>query len=208
MPNAEEAHFRRGAAFTFNPESYLKLVQKLCLPIAADTRTIHAPSFDHHIKDPVENDIHIPPTARIIIIEGLYTALDRDIWRDATALMDEIWQIKTSIPVATERVARRNFKAGLSPSYEAAVERTEANDMRNAREILAEMVQVDVVLESVEDEKWVRDEIGLKEEEEEEERRRGSSTSGSSTMDDEEVRPDMRGRMDSIAELAGSGAGL
>ena len=66
MPNAEEAIFRRGAAFTFDADGYYRLVEDLRKPIEATTTTIRAPSFDHAIKDPIEDDISIPATARIV----------------------------------------------------------------------------------------------------------------------------------------------
>ena len=66
MPNAEEAIFRRGAAFTFDADGYYRLVEKLRKPLEATTSTIRAPSFDHAKKDPVEDDIGIPSTARIV----------------------------------------------------------------------------------------------------------------------------------------------
>ena len=66
MPNSEEAIFRRGAAFTFDAGGYYALVEKLRKPLEATTSTIRAPSFDHAKKDPVEHDIGIPPSARIV----------------------------------------------------------------------------------------------------------------------------------------------
>lgn len=122
-------------------------------------RTIHAPSFDHKLKDPIANDIAIPPTARIVVFEGLYTALDRPGWRDAAALMDEIWFVDVSIEIATARVAKRNFLAGISTSLEASLSRTRESDMRNGREVLAERLPVDQIVQSVEDEEWKSDEM-------------------------------------------------
>jgi len=220
MPNSEEAHYRRGAAFTFDAQSYLTLVEKLRKPIEPDTKTIWAPSFDHEVKDPVENDIPIPPTARIVIIEGLYVALSYpdsmtqsstretqaavpSAWAEACALMDEIWLISVPVPIATERVARRNFKAGLSPSYEAALKRTMENDMENAKEILANLPPNDRVterIESIEDEEWKSQE--QKEELDEEETRK--------QQEDEEYEA-QRLKMDrigSIAEMADAGVGM
>ncbi len=193
MPNAEEAIFRRGAAFTFDAQSYVKLVERLRDPIEATTSTVYAPSFDHAVKDPVENDIGIPPTARIIIFEGLYVAMDRDGWRDAAEKMDELWAIETSMAVAEARVAKRNFGAGLSPSLEEALSRTKASDMRNAREVIAERLPVQEKIQSVEDDSWKSEEI-TKGEEAQAQLENGPS-------------PGRVERMDSIAELAASGAG-
>jgi pantothenate kinase len=152
MPNAEEAVFRRGAAFTFDSVGYLALVQRLREPLSPTTGTVTAPSFDHALKDPVFDDIKIPASARIVLVEGLYTALDREGWRDAAKLMDEVWFVDCPIEVAEGRVAKRNFAAGLTPTFEGSVERTAKTDMRNAREILAEMVKVDERIASIEEE--------------------------------------------------------
>ena len=219
MQNPEEAHYRRGAAFTFDPEAYFALIEKLRKPIEATTRTIWAPSFDHAIKDPVEDDIAIPRTARIVLIEGLYTALSYpapktnspntetraavpSAWSEACSLMDEIWLISVPIPVATERVAKRNFQAGLSPSLEAALERTVNNDMKNATEILNNLPKDKLTerIESIEDDGWktqdqkmaVGNENGEKAKEQEA---------------DDAKRFKMN-RMGSIAEMADAGVGL
>ncbi|KAI8676432.1 PRK domain-containing protein [Fusarium sp. Ph1] len=91
MPNFAEAIHRRGAAFTFDADRFYKLVQALAEPITSSTPTIYVPSFDHAVKDPVEDDIAIPVDARVIIFEGLYLSLDREPWSSAARLMDELW---------------------------------------------------------------------------------------------------------------------
>ena len=191
MPNAEEAIFRRGAAFTFDAQSYLKMVDKLRQPIEATTSTIYAPSFDHSVKDPIENDIGIPRTARVVIFEGLYVAMNREGWRDAAELMDELWAIDTSIAVAESRVAKRNFAAGISSTLEESLARTRASDMRNAREVLDERLPVQETIKSVEDESWKSEDLDRVQSEEWE----------------NEAKPGRTQRMDSITELAASGAG-
>lgn len=190
LPNAEEAVFRRGAAFTFDAESYMKLVQKLRQPIEATTGTIFAPSFDHAIKDPIENDVAIPKSARIIIFEGLYTALDRPGWREAATLMDELWFVECPIEVAEERVAKRNFAAGISASYEESLNRTRKSDMRNAREIMAERLEVMETIQSIQDESWKSPEL----------------KDGEAEAD--ATRRPPKERMDSIAEMASNGVGM
>jgi pantothenate kinase len=85
MPDPVNAHARRGAALTFDAPKFFKLVQALRitpLPVSP----ILAPSFDHIVKDPKEDDIAVLPTHRIVVLEGNYLALDRAIWRDAAAL--------------------------------------------------------------------------------------------------------------------------
>ncbi len=196
MPNAEEAMFRRGAAFTFDAPSYLELVTQLRKPITPETPTIYAPSFDHAVKDPVPNDIAIPPTARIVMFEGLYTALDADGWRDAHALMDEVWRVDTDIETATQRVAKRNFAAGITATFDESLERTKASDMRNAREILDKQLPVQEVIPSVDDETWRSEEVVRVEGELEDQQ-----------QEDDMMRRKMM-RMDSIAALAADGVGM
>jgi len=75
---------RRGAPFTFDSESFVQLVQQLsCSPVTETDETentIWAPSFDHAIKDPVERDIRISSSQKIILLEGSYLLLDEYPW--------------------------------------------------------------------------------------------------------------------------------
>ncbi|KAL2410517.1 ATP-dependent kinase-like protein notR' [Exophiala dermatitidis] len=201
MPNAEEAIFRRGAAFTFDAQSYLKLVEELRKPISPETPTIYAPSFDHAIKDPVANDIAIPPTARIVVFEGLYTALDADGWRDAHALMDETWFVDVDIDTATQRVAKRNFAAGITKTFDESLARTKESDMRNARDILDHRLPVQEVISSIEDESWRSEEV-LRVDDELEAR------DSRDEEDEKRMRREKMLRMDSIAALAADGVGM
>ncbi len=109
--------------------------------------------------------------------------------------MDSIWYISLSFAIAEARVAKRNFAAGISGNtIEEALDRTRRNDMRNAKEIVEEMVAVDEEIKSVEDEKWKSEELKMGEQAHEE-------------QEEERPRLEERGRMDSIAELAADGAG-
>lgn len=70
MPDPATAHARRGAEFTFDGEAFLQLVRRLREPLRDDTPTIFAPSFDHAVKDPKEDDIPVERTHRIVVLEG------------------------------------------------------------------------------------------------------------------------------------------
>lgn len=50
---------------------------------------IHAPSFDHAIQDPIENDIAISSRNRVIIVEGNYTLLNQKPWSQIAKVCDE-----------------------------------------------------------------------------------------------------------------------
>lgn len=157
MPDPEEAAFRRGAAFTFDAQEYLSLVRRLRERILPETVTIYAPSFDHAVKDPVENDIPIPPTARVVVFEGLYVALDEEPWRDAAKLMDELWFIDVAVDTAIERLVKRHVAAGLSPDETHARNRVLKNDMCNGQHVLNHRLPIQEIIKSTEDDAWKSD---------------------------------------------------
>ncbi|KAF2431943.1 P-loop containing nucleoside triphosphate hydrolase protein [Tothia fuscella] len=154
MPDPALAHARRGAVFTFDGQAYFSLVQKLKQPLLPETKTIHAPSFDHAKKDPIENDIPIPPNTRICIFEGNYCSLDKEPWSEAGKLMDELWFVDVDFEVARRRLVKRHVEAGIAKDEFEADRRARENDLVNGREIVEGRVEVDEVVESVDDEGW------------------------------------------------------
>ncbi|KAI9727162.1 MAG: hypothetical protein M1828_007363 [Chrysothrix sp. TS-e1954] len=154
MPDPATAHARRGAAFTFDGAAFLNLIRRLCEPLTSSTATIHAPSFDHALKDPVPDDIPIPPAARILVFEGNYIALDQPPWSEARLLMDEVWFVECELSVARRRLVERHLRTGVESSREKAVERVVGSDEVNGREILEGRGRVEEVVVSVEDGSW------------------------------------------------------
>lgn len=166
LPDPATAHTRRGAEFTFDGPSFYALLralreqEPLVLSDAdgdtrAKTKTIYAPSFDHAKKDPVENDIPIEPTHRIVVFEGNYVALDKKPWSDAAALMDEIWFVEVDRAVARKRLAKRHVAAGIAKDEEEGDRRAVENDLPNGDEIVANRLKnVHEVIVSREDGAW------------------------------------------------------
>lgn len=120
MPDPEAAHARRGAAFTFDSSSLRSLITQLRAPLTPSTPTYFAPSFDHAIKDPVENDIPIAPTSRILVFEGNYLSLGKGEWKEIAELMDELWFVEVEEEVAGSRLVPRHVKAGIAKDEESA----------------------------------------------------------------------------------------
>jgi pantothenate kinase len=156
MAEAEMAHARRGAAFTFDGEAYLRLVRTLRQqePIDDKTPTVHAPSFDHAVKDPVENDIPLRPYHRVLVFEGNYVALDKAPWREAASMMDELWFVEVDFAVARKRLVKRHVEAGLASDEEAAGRRADSNDLVNGKEIVDFRLKTDETISSVEEDEW------------------------------------------------------
>ncbi|KAI9643111.1 hypothetical protein NHQ30_008846 [Ciborinia camelliae] len=154
MPDPVHAHARRGAAFTFDGDSFLSLIRQIREPISPSTITIHAPSFDHALKDPKENDIPIEPTTRILVFEGNYLSLDKEPWRSAAKLMDQLWFVEVDFEVAKRRLIPRHVKAGIAGDEVEAEKRVVENDLVNGEEIVRDRMVVHEVIVSTDDAAW------------------------------------------------------
>lgn len=154
MPDPTNAHARRGAAFTFDGQAYYELIKRLRQPITPESGTLYAPSFDHAVKDPVENDIAIGKGTRVLIFEGNYVALDQEPWKGAAVLMDEIWFVEVDNDVARKRLVSRHVKAGIAKDEEEAGRRADENDLVNGKEIMDKRVQVHELIKSIDDDAW------------------------------------------------------
>jgi pantothenate kinase len=154
MPDPKLAVDRRGSHWTFDAPAFLRLVQTLRPPLTPNTPTIFAPSFSHKIKDPVENDIPIPPSSRVLVFEGNYLSLDLAPWNEAAKLMDELWFMEVDPGVAKRRLVERHMRAGIVMDRETAERRVDGNDLPNGEEIIKGRLEVQEVVKSMEDEEW------------------------------------------------------
>ncbi|KAL9131045.1 MAG: hypothetical protein Q9217_000931 [Psora testacea] len=161
MPDPTSAHARRGAAFTYDAASFLELVKKLREPLAPESKTLYAPSFDHTVKDPMHDDIPIHPTARVVILEGNYLSLGKGEWKEAAELMDELWFVEVDFETARRRLVLRHVKAGIAKDEEAARKRADENDLVNGKEIMECRLEVQEVIVSKEDDGWEPEAQGL-----------------------------------------------
>jgi len=161
MPDPSTAHARRGAAFTFDDNSFLELVRDLRKPLLPESKTVYAPSFDHALKDPIADDIPIHPAARIVIFEGNYLSLNKGLWKEAAELMDELWLVEVDFDTARRRLVERHVKAGIAKDGEEAGRRADENDLVNAKEIIDDRLEVQEVIISREDETWKPDTQGV-----------------------------------------------
>ncbi|KAK3307951.1 P-loop containing nucleoside triphosphate hydrolase protein [Chaetomium strumarium] len=155
MPDPATAHARRGAEFTFDGERFYGLVQRLREPLTDKTGTVWAPSFDHAIKDPKEDDIAVERTHRIVVLEGNYLLLNKPPWRQASQLASLKIFVSVSPDLARKRLVARHLAAGLCATPEEADRRAVENDLPNGEEIVRLRIEdVDDVVESREDGSW------------------------------------------------------
>lgn len=88
------------------------------------------PSFDHALKDPIENDIQVLQGTKIVFVEGNYLLLPEHDWKEVRAVLDFVYFIEIDLSIAKERLARRHMQA-WDWSYEKAMERVNENDYLN-----------------------------------------------------------------------------
>jgi pantothenate kinase len=152
LPNRAEAYARRGASWTFDSNGILNLVYTLSTSrFESSSQTILAPSFDHALKDPVEDGIRIIPEIKFVLLEGNYLLLDEEPWCQIEGLVDDSWFVDVEEKLARGRIAKRHIKSGIEASWEAAVRRAEGNDLVNGRIIREKLVTPTVVVQSVEE---------------------------------------------------------
>ena len=154
MPDPALAIARRGAAFTFDGQKFLQLVQALRLPLTSEAQVVYAPSFDHAAKDPVDDDIAIPPTCRVIFFEGNYLSLNKEPWNEAARLMDELWFVDVDFEVARKRLIRRHVLAGIAKDELEADKRARENDLVNGQEIIDFRLPIHEIVSSNYDTTW------------------------------------------------------
>lgn len=93
MEDPVEAFRRRGAPFTFDAEAFVQAVRQLRdVPVTehdVPKLTIWLPSFDHAVQDPVQDDIPVSSTLRVLVVEGNYTLFDQAPWSEIATLADD-----------------------------------------------------------------------------------------------------------------------
>ncbi|MQL84969.1 hypothetical protein Taro_017473 [Colocasia esculenta] len=142
MEDPEAAHARRGAPWTFNPALLLK-----CLQTLRTQGSIYAPSFDHGVGDPVEEDIFVSQQHKVVIVEGNYLFLEEESWKEISSIFDEKWFIDVDVNIAMQRVVKRHISTGKTPDI--AKWRVDYNDRPNAELIMKSKKNADLVIKSV-----------------------------------------------------------
>ena len=129
LPNPAEAFARRGAEWTFNPGALFERLS--ALRVSAGRESVGWPSFVHEFGDPVDNALCVPPSTRLVLVEGIYLLSREEGWQSIGALFDECWYLDTPPDIAAERLMKRHMEAWKMTRDEAAA-RIATNDRLNA----------------------------------------------------------------------------
>jgi pantothenate kinase len=120
---------RKGAPDTFDSHGYAALLQRLRTQSADET--VYAPEFRRAIEEPVAGAIPIFATAKLLIAEGNYLALDQGGWSPVAALLDEIWYVEADPALRHARLVARHMQFGRS--QQQAEDWVQSTDEPNAR---------------------------------------------------------------------------
>lgn len=157
LPNADEALARRGAPWTFDAEAAAALVRELrksgpgSSSGASRPRDVVVPAFDHAVKDPVADGLVVRADVQVCILEGNYLLSDEGPWAAIADLVDDRWLVKVDPAMARARVAARHLAAGIEPTMEKALARTDYNDLPNGDYVMKRSEgRYDLLVESVE----------------------------------------------------------
>jgi pantothenate kinase len=126
MDDPQQAHLRRGAPFTFNANRF---VDELIKARAIGEGSF--PGFDHAVGDPVENEITLSRSHKIVLVEGNYLLLDTAPWCQLhEKLFDITWYLDVPLEECIQRLCKRHVQVGCSE--EEARHRVALNDGINA----------------------------------------------------------------------------
>lgn len=109
--------------------------------------------------DPVEEDIHILPSHRIVVLEGNYIHLTVPPWDQASNLLDEKWFILVEKEIARGRVLKRHVVTGVARDEVEANKRFDENDWPNGEYTLenSDVDNADRRIRSVQDRSIVKE---------------------------------------------------
>ena len=132
---------RKGAPFTFDAAGYAAMLERLAAP---SPMAVAIPVFDRDLELSRSAAAVIEPHHRIVITEGNYLLLDDDRWRPARDRLD----LSVFLDVPFEELRRRLMARWLGHGYgpEEAKEKTQANDLVNARLVAKTSVEPDLRL--------------------------------------------------------------
>lgn len=132
---------RKGAPDTFDADGFVALLTR----IRDADHDVYAPDFDHTAGEPIAASLIVPATARLIVVEGNYLALDHGSWAAVADLLSRLYYVATPDDLRRERLVRRHIAAGKSP--EVAQAWVDTVDEPNARLIAETRVRADVVID-------------------------------------------------------------
>ena len=129
---------RKGAPASFNIEGLSNLLGR----VKAAGSDIAVPLFDRDLDLSLASARIISRKTEIILVEGNYLLLDQPGWQDLRPCFDLTAMLDVPMDILKQRLLAR----WANLSKEAALEKVTANDLPNARLVLANSVAADIMV--------------------------------------------------------------
>ncbi|MET7392116.1 nucleoside/nucleotide kinase family protein [Dactylosporangium sp. NPDC005572] len=131
---------RKGAPETFDAAGFVHLLRRLH---AAD-ELVYAPSYSRTLHESIGGVIPVPPSVRVIVVEGNYLLLDSGPWAQVRGLLDLVLYLDAPDQVRQDSLVRRQLARGLD--LEHAHDWVFRSDERNAAVIAGTRDRADLIL--------------------------------------------------------------
>ncbi len=125
---------RKGSPPSFDVHGYAALLNRL-VSEPLPQHPVYLPDYDRLLHEPVAARHVVAPEVRLVVTEGNYLALDAPGWREAAALLDELWYVDAPDELREQRLRDRHL--GNGSSAERTRSRIEGNDRPNGELIKA-----------------------------------------------------------------------
>ena len=127
----------KGAPETFDLQKLTDRIRRV-----AEGETCGWPAYDRLLHNPVEDAVTVE--GDIVLLEGNYLLLDLPGWRDLSDYADYTIFLKAELELLRERLVHRQIASGKPPAE--AADFVEKSDLANARLVLAQSKQADLVI--------------------------------------------------------------
>jgi pantothenate kinase len=134
---------RKGAPETFDVDGFVRLLEQVRRDLDS---AVTWPGFDRSIEETIPGAIPIPPSSRLVIVEGNYLLLERPGWRALRGLLDQVWYVDASRDVLRDRLLAR-ARAGSRTEAEA-MRHVDGSDLPNAELVAATRDAADRIVSS------------------------------------------------------------
>ncbi|WP_434741624.1 nucleoside/nucleotide kinase family protein [Micromonospora sp. SH-82] len=132
---------RKGAPHTFDANGFVSLLRRVR---RLEPTSVYAPEFRRDLEEPIAGAIEVPPSVRLVVVEGNYLLLPDPPWDEVRTLLHEAWYLDVDAELRMRRLIARHEAYGRTP--EEARGRATGSDEINARRIARTADRADLVV--------------------------------------------------------------
>jgi pantothenate kinase len=108
---------RKGAPDTFDVNGFVATLRRLR---RIEPTSVWAPVFRRDLEEPIAGAIEVPPSVRLVVIEGNYLLLRDDPWEEVRTLLHEVWFLDLEAELRVRRLTARHEAYGKPPEQARA----------------------------------------------------------------------------------------